>query len=67
MSLGFSFCFISQPNHCLISVAVQHMQYVIIPVLLPHLCVVIFSWIIPPGEIFSSNYIKKQFFLSTYG
>lgn len=44
------FFFILQPNHCLVSVAMQRVQYVIIPILLlPHFCVLIFSWMISPG------------------
>lgn len=43
-------CFILQPNHYLVSVAMQHMQYVIILILLlPLFCVVIFSQMISPG------------------
>lgn len=61
--------FLLQPNHCLVSIAMQHMRYVVIPVLLLlHFCVVVFSWMISPGGTVSRNcFMLKNFFLSTYG
>lgn len=62
----FLFCSILLLNHCSVSVAMQHMQDIIMPIqLLPHFCVVIFSCMTSPNGNVSYNN-KKHFFLSTF-